>query len=92
MSQKKGLKDTLSENPIPDNISKPRKLDEYYKELLEDQRKRRELALDDTFERLQQKTLSVFGPLSNLWCRIYEAMATVDSEKEIELDISELSQ
>ena len=37
--QDKSLKDSiLNENPVPTNITKPRKLDEYYKEVLEENR------------------------------------------------------
>ena len=50
---KKNLKDSiLNENPVPTNITKPRKLDEYYKELLEENRAKRELTLDGTLEKI----------------------------------------
>ena len=53
----------LNENPFPTNIAKPRKLDEYYKELLEETHAKRELTLDGTLEKIQSKTLNLMGSL-----------------------------
>ena len=51
---RQNLKDSiLNENPIPINITKPRKLDEYYKELLEENRAKRELAVNGALEKIQ---------------------------------------
>ena len=51
--QDKILKDSvLNGNPVLTNITKPRKLDEYYKELLEENRAKRELTLDGTLEKI----------------------------------------
>ena len=50
--QDKKLKDSiLKENPVPTNITKPRKLDKYYKELLEKYPAKREKALYGTLEK-----------------------------------------
>ena len=52
--QHKNLKDSiLSENPVPMNSTKTRKLDEYYKERLQENGTKRELALDGTLEKIQ---------------------------------------
>ena len=68
--QGKILKDSiLNENPVPTNITKPRKLNEYYKELLEENRAKRELTLNGTPEKIQSKALNIMGPLSKLWLR-----------------------
>ena len=65
--QDKNLKGSImNENPVPTNIAKPRKLDEYYKELLEENRAKRELTLDGTLEKTQSKTLNIMRPLSKL--------------------------
>ena len=65
--QDKNLKDSiLNQNPVPINITQPRKLDEYHKELLEENRAKKELALDSTLEKIQPKTLNIMGPLSKL--------------------------
>ena len=54
--QDKSLKDSLlNENPFPKNITKPRKLDKFYKELLEENCAKRELTLDGTVEKIQSK-------------------------------------
>ena len=49
----------MNENPVPTNITKPRKLDEHYKELLEENRAKRKLTVDGTLEKIQSKTLHV---------------------------------
>ena len=52
--QHKNLKDSiLNENPVPMNSTKTRKLDEYYKERLQENGTKRELALDGTLEKIQ---------------------------------------
>jgi len=52
------LKDTLTENPIPTNfIAKPRRLDDHFKEILEDQRRKKDLDADASLERIQTKIL-----------------------------------
>ena len=48
----KNLKDSiLNGNLVSTNTTKPWKLDEYYKELIEEYRAKRELALDGTLEK-----------------------------------------
>ena len=72
----KNLKDgILNENPVSTNTTKPWKLDEHYKELLEENRAKRELALDGTLEKRQSKTLNTMGPLKKLWFRPDEVLA-----------------
>ena len=72
----KNLKDgILNENPVSTNTNKPWKLDENYKELLEENRAKRELALDGTLEKRQSKTLNTMGPLKKLWFRPDEVLA-----------------
>ena len=54
--QDKNLKDSiLNENPVPTNIKyyQARRLAEYYKELLQENRAKRELTLDCTLEKIQ---------------------------------------
>ena len=70
------LKDSiLSENQVPTNITKPRKLDEYYKELLDKNRAKRELTLDGALEKIRSKTLNIMRPLSKLWFKFQEVLA-----------------
>ena len=89
--QEKSLKDSvLLENPVPTNVTELRKLDGYFKELLEEKNRRKELSLDTNFEKLQSKTRSIMGPLSKLWFRLEEALA--DEGEKVKLDLTELSQ
>ena len=89
--QDKNLKDSiLNENPVSTNITKPRKLDEYYKELLEENRAKTELTLDGTLEKIQSKKLNIMGPLSKLWFRFEEALA--QENIMVQLDLNELIQ
>ena len=85
----KNLKENiLNENPVPPNITKQRKLDEYYKELLEENRAKRELALDCILEKIQSKTLNIIEPLSKLWFGFKEALAPENNM--VQLDLNEL--
>ena len=89
--QDKNLKDSnLNENPVPTNITKPRKLDDYYKELLEENRAKREFTLDGTLEKIQSKKLNIMGPLSKLWFRFEEVLA--QENNMVQLDLNELIQ
>ena len=86
----------MNENPVPTNITKPRKLDEYYKEVLEENRAKRELTLDSTMEKIQlnieDKKLNIMGPMrpSKLWFRFEEALAQDNSI--VQLYLNELTQ
>ena len=86
----------MNENPGPTNITKPRKLDEYYKEVLEENRAKRELTLDSTMEKIQlnieDKKLNIMGPMrpSKLWFRFEEALAQDNSI--VQLYLNELTQ
>ena len=86
----------MNENPVPTNITKPRKLDEYYKEVLEENRAKRELTLDGTLEKIQlnieDKKLNIMGPMrpSKLWFRFEEALPQDNSM--VQLYLNELTQ
>ena len=85
----KNLKESiLNENPVLTNITKQRKLDEYYKELLEENRAKRELALDCILEKIQSKTLNIIEPLSKLWFGFEEVLAPENNM--VQLDLNEL--
>ena len=72
--QDKKLKDSiLKENPVPTNITKPRKLDKYYKELLEKHPAKGEYALYGALEKKQSKILNIIGPLCKLYFRFEKA-------------------
>ena len=61
----KELKDSITLNStVPINLPKAKNMDDYFVELLEDQRKKKEIALDDTFKKLQSKIPTIMGPFS----------------------------
>ena len=83
----KDIKDSiLTTSPVPANIQGPKKLDDLFKELLEEKKKETELFWDSNLERIQQKTLHVFGPLSKVWMTIEEANDAESTKVEIPLE------
>ena len=69
----KELKDSITLNsPVPTNLPRAKTVDDYFVELLEDQKKKKEIALDDTFNKLQTKILKIMGPLSKVWYTVEE--------------------
>lgn len=75
----KDLKDSImTENPVPSNVNKPKKLDGYFKEILNENHKRNELKVDDALEKIQDKVVQVMGPLARVWYAV-EA-TTTDSQ------------
>ena len=83
----KDIKDSiLTTSPVPPNIQGPKKLDDLFKELLEEKKKKTELFWDSNLERIQQKTLHVFGPLSKVWMTIEEANDAESTKVEIPLE------
>ena len=61
----KKLKDSIALNsPVPTNFRRARAMNDYFVELLEDQKKKKEIALDDTFKKLQTKILTIMVSLS----------------------------
>ena len=48
---------------------------EYYKELLEENRAKRELVLDGTLQKKQSKIFNTMGPLKKLWFKSSEVLA-----------------
>ena len=62
------LKDSiLSDYPVSSNINKPKILDDFFKELLEEKKKNLELGVDEIMEKAQQEALNIMGPLSKVW-------------------------
>ena len=75
----KEMKDGITLNsPVPTNFPKPKNMDHYFIEFLEDQGEKKEIALDDTFKKLQSKILlTIIGPLSKVWYTVEESLAGV---------------
>ena len=83
----KELKDSFTLNsPLLTNLPKAKNMDDYFAELLKDQRKK-EIALDDTFKKLQSKILTIMGPLSKVWYTLEESLAGRGG-----FDVDEMSQ
>ena len=69
----KELKDSITLNsPVPTNLPRAKTVDDYFVGLLKDQKKKKEIALDDTFNKLQTKILKIMGPLSKVWYTVEE--------------------
>ena len=69
----KELKDSITLNsPVPTNLPRAKTVDDYFVELLEDQKKKKEIAPDDTFKKLQAKILKIMGPLNKVWYTVEE--------------------
>ena len=84
----KELKDSITLNsPVPTNLPKVKNMDDYFVELLEDQRKKKEIVLDDTFKKLQSKILTIMRPLSKVWYTVEQSLAGGSSK----FDVDEMS-
>ena len=60
----KELKDSITLNsPVPTNLPQAKTMDDYFVELLEDQKKKKEIALNDILKKLQTKILTIMGHL-----------------------------
>ena len=79
----------LTANPVPSNISGPKKLDEFFRELLDEQKKKTELFWDSSLEKIQLKIVNVLGPLSKVWMTI-ESANEAEAEK-VELPLEDIS-
>ena len=64
----------LLTNPIPENLNKAKKLDEFVKDILKEKHKQKDEDQDATFEIIQCKKINVMGPLSKLWLLIHNAL------------------
>ena len=74
----------VMENPVPDNLDQVKKLDDFVRDILKDQRKQKDLDMDVTFRKIQSKNTSVMSPLSKLWMLVGEANRS--KEKQISID------
>ena len=62
----KEVKESITINShVTTNLPRAKNMDDYFVELLEDQRKE-EIALDDIFKKLQSKILTIMGHLSKV--------------------------
>ena len=81
--KEKDLKESImSLHPIPSNMRKVKKLDMFLQELMKDARKKNELDLETTFEKLQQKLFAIMGPLGRIWKSVDQQVRGIATEEE----------
>ena len=71
----------LEENPVPQNIKQPKKLDDFLKQLVNTNSTL--VAGDSTLERIQRRILQTTGPLARLWSQIEDARVAGRKGEEI---------
>ena len=81
------IKAALIKNPVPENISPVKTLDDFVKYILEDKKKQKDLDFDDVLEKIQRRQQSVMGPLSNIWTAVESAR--LSQEDSVEVDLNE---
>ena len=65
--QERDLKESfLTENPVPSNITKVKKLDEFMSHLLKENNQTSVCTLDTILEKVQKRNIDVMGPLSKV--------------------------
>ena len=79
-------KQILLQNPVPENVNKAKKLDEFVRDILKDKHKPRDLDLDITFEKVQTRNINVMGPLSKLYWMLKKASSSEEEEVSLDLD------
>ena len=76
----------LVDQPVPSNLVKPLKMDEFFKDMLEERKMKSQLAWDQILEKLQHKTVNVYGPLSKVWLTLEDALASDVQQPVIDLE------
>ena len=62
--------------------------DDYFVELLEDQKKKKEIVLDDAFMELKAKVRTIIRPLTKVWYTVEKSL----TESYKKFDVDEMSQ
>ena len=62
--------------------------DDYFVELLEDQKKKKEIVLDDAFMELKAKVRTIIRPLTKVWYTVEKSL----TESSKKFDVDEMSQ
>ena len=82
--QERDLKESiLTENPVPSNITKVKKMDEFMSHLLKEYNQISVCALDTTLEKIQRKNTDFMGPLSKVWHALESATTAPDDETDL---------
>ena len=76
----------LLTNPLPENLNKTKKLDEFVKVILKEKHKQKDRGQDATFERIQCKNINVMGPLPKLWVLVQNALSSQEEEVPVEIN------
>ena len=78
----------LTQSPVPENMDTVKKLDHFLKDLLKEKKKTNEQNLQNIFEKLQNKTRDVMGPLTKLRKILEEAKQAED--EAVQISVNEL--
>ena len=78
----------LTQSPVPENMDTVKKLDDFLKDLLKEKKKTNEQNLENIFEKLQNKTRDVVGPLAKLWKILEDAKQAED--EAVQISVNEL--
>jgi len=80
----------LDLNPVPTNIRQSFVLDEFLRELLEDNNRSKELSNDDILDKIQKRVINILGPLSCIWHNLESVPINEDNETSITELISDV--
>ena len=78
----------LTQSPVPENMDTVKKLDDFLKDLLKEKKKTNGQNLQNIFEKLQNKTRDVMGPLTKLRKILEEAKQAED--EAVQISVNEL--
>ena len=79
---------TLTQSPVAENMNTVKKLDDFLKDLLKENKKTNEQNLENIFEKLQNKTRDVMGPQAKL-LKILEDTKQAQDEA-VQISVNEL--
>ena len=71
---------------MPENMDTFKKLDDFLKDLLKEKKKTNERNLENIFEKLQNKTRGVTGPLAKLWKILGDTKQAEDDAVQISVN------
>ena len=84
------IKAALIKNPIPENISSVKTLDDFEKDILKNKKNQKDLDFDNVLEKIEGGNRSVMDPLSNIWTAIESAR--LPHKDSVEVDVKEIQE
>ena len=78
----------LTQSPVPEYVDTVKKIDDFLKDLLKEKKETNEQNLEDIFEKVQNKTRDVMGPLAKLWKILEDAKQAED--EAVHISVNEL--